>query len=237
MNLELYAILLDIILAAIGILIVIGSWRSGFLRTAVLLVGYASSVVVAFWLSERLAVMVYDNFIRGFIQTGIDNAVASSVNGMSFDTVLPTLFESWPKVIVNPILAAFGGEKELLHTLEESTGGVLSNLGNTVAGTLVAPIVTSLLRIIFCLLIFLICVIIVRSIAGLFKRFYAVPILGTLNSLLGGLLGVAKAALFLLLLAMIVSLVISISGNRLGWLNTDIVQSTRLLKPLYEVVV
>ena len=86
----------------------------------------------------------------------------------------------------------------------------------------------------FCLLIFVICVIIVKMIASLFKRFYKIPILGPVNSFLGGAVGVLKAAVLLYILAVAASFAVSVTANQLSWFNTDIISHSHIFSGFYN---
>lgn len=237
MEMNIFSIAADVILAAIGIGIVVRSYRVGFMRTAVLAIGYVAAVLVAIWAGRLLAPIAYDMFLRDMVQTSVDQAVAGSVEGLSFELIMANVFDALPAFLINPVLASFGGEEAIIQGVRDTTDGVVEQIGSTVADSIVAPVATEILRIIICLLIFVICVIIVRGVASLFGKLYAIPIVGTINSVLGAVLGLVKAAVVLALLAAAVMLIISITGNRLSWLNTEIVNSTFLLKPLCQLVV
>lgn len=229
-----YAILIDLIVGLVALLIVIGGWKKGFLRMAVLLVGYVASVIAAFWLSKWVAGTVYQYFIRDAIAQSIDKAVSMSSEGLPFGAVLSNVFDKLPGFVVNPILAGFGGEEALVEGLQNMTGGVLAQLGPVITDTIVEPIITSLIQMFSCLLIFIVCVIIVKTVAAAFKGFYAIPILGPVNSALGAVLGFVKAAILLWLAALVVSMLVALSADSWSWLNTQIIDRTVLFKPLYH---
>lgn len=229
-----YPILLDLIMILLGIMIVVSSYRKGFLRSVVLLAGYIASVFIAAWIGGWLSGWIYDTFIRDAVISSIDKTAAMAAEGMPFATVLTEVFDKLPSFIVNPLLAGFGGEDKLIADLEASTGGVLEQLGTTIADTVVAPIVTLVLQMFCCLLIFILCVIIVKMVASLLKGFYAIPILGPVNAVLGGVVGLLKAGIILYVLAIAGAMIISLSGNQLSWFNSDIVQDSHIFKWFYN---
>ena len=123
----------------------------------------------------------------------------------------------------------------MLRTLEETTGGILGNLGNAIETVVVKPIVVFLLQTVLCLLIFAVCAIIVKAIAAMFRKFYELPILGPINSILGGVIGIFEAAIVLFVLALAVSVVIALTSNELKWLNTNVIESTNLFRVFYDL--
>lgn len=61
-----------------------------------------------------------------------------------------------------------------------------------------------------------------------------IPVLGPVNAALGALLGVVQAGVVIYLLALAVEVVISLTADRLEWLNTGIVDATILFRRIYE---
>ena len=216
------------------LLIVISSYKKGFLRSIVLLVGYAASVFAALGLSRWLSGAVFRQFLYHPIVDSVNKTVGATAEGIPFSEVLSNVFDKLPGFVVNPILATFGGEEKIISDLQSSTGGALSLLGKSLTDTVISPVVTLLLQMLFCLLIFIICVIIVKMIASLFKRFYKIPILGPVNSLLGGIVGILKAVVILYILAIAASFMISITANQLSWFNTDIIFHSHIFNGFYN---
>lgn len=231
---ELYTLILDILTAVIGISIIISAYRKGFLRSIILVVGYVAAIVLAINLSRFFADWTYTVVIEHTVAESINTTLAHSVEELSVATAIPALLAKLPAFITNPLLAGYGGEAGLIQSLEESTSGAVENLGDVISKTVVEPIVVALLQMLFCLLIFALCVIIVKAVAALFKGFYNLPIIGPINSLLGAVVGILEAVIALYVLALIVSLVISFTGNELPWLNGDVIRSTHLFRWFYS---
>lgn len=229
-----YSVLLDVIILLIAVVIIISSYRKGFVRSIIMLAGYIASIFAAIWLSKVLSAYIFDNYMHDAIIKNIEQTISQSAKGSSFAAVLTSIFDKLPSVIVAPLLASFGGEEKIIAKLQESTGGAVSKLSSTVSDTVVAPIVTVLLQMFFCLLIFTVCVIIVKMISSLFKGFYSIPVLGPINSILGAGIGVLKAGIVIYVLAIAAYIVISLTGNHLPWLNTNIINKSILFKEFYN---
>lgn len=234
MTLEmLYSLLIDVVAVFVGLFIVFRAYKMGFLRSVVLLIGYVASIIAALYLSNIIASYLYDNFIRVAIIENINQTMTAVTEG-TITAAVPLILEMLPAFLSGTVLSSLGGQENVIKILEEQTGGIVENLGIAVADFVVQPIVYSLLQAVICLLIFIFCVIIVKIIAKIFKGFYAIPILGTLNCILGGILGIVQAGVYLLLFGLLADAVVALTSNSLSWFNDGILNSTIVFKYFYQ---
>ena len=227
---NLYAVLFDVIVVLILLLITLSAYRKGFLHSVILLAGYVASVIAAALLSGPAAGFIYERFLEPSLLEKTQELLDSVPGLDQAEILIHELTELLPDVIVNPVLAAYGGEAGLAGLLEN--GAVLS--GQAVSEHVVGPIVISMLQALLCLLIFFICVIIIKMIARSVQGVGRVPVLGPVNSALGAFLGVLQAIVAVYLLALAVSVIISLTADQLEWLNTGIVNATILFRRFYE---
>lgn len=89
-------------------------------------------------------------------------------------------------------------------------------------------------RLVIGVIIFIIVVILLSLAAKAFKGINKVPVLGTVNKLLGGVLGLAVGLIICLVLVSITAAVISVSGNQLSWMNISIIDRTYLFSIFYK---
>lgn len=97
------------------------------------------------------------------------------------------------------------------------------------AGDALRTVMVAFLTMVAFLIIFLLAMLIVRALAKLTRNVNRVPVVGGVNRVLGGVLGAAEAFLLCYLLGMAVTVLITISENHWGWLNTAVVQQSTLL--------
>ena len=97
------------------------------------------------------------------------------------------------------------------------------------AGDALRTVMVAFLTMVAFLIIFLLAMLIVRALAKLTRNVNRVPVVGGVNRVLGGVLGAAEAFLLCYLLGMAVTVLITISENCWGWLNTAVVQQSTLL--------
>lgn len=228
-----YSIIIDLICICIAFFIIFAAYRRGFLRSVILIVGYIASISISFILSRTLSERIYQHFISGWLSEQVDEILAQTIHADSFSSVVSELLSNLPDFLSNSIYSIYGGEAELIKSLETATGGMAENIGDVITNTILAPILNSLLQMVLCLLIFMICAIIVKVIAALFKGFYSLPIIGTINSLLGGIIGFVQALFVLYILGLCVSVFISLTADGVNWLNEDIIRSTWIFRWFY----
>lgn len=106
------------------------------------------------------------------------------------------------------------GMEESLHSATESA---------------VRTVSVALITVIGFLIIFLLAMLLVRLLLAATRGVNRVPLLGGLNRLFGGVLGVGEAYFLLYVIGMAVTLLVSLSKNQWGWLNTGVVEETKIL--------
>ena len=225
------SIVLDIIVLLICISIVIKSYQRGFIDSLVTFVGYIVAIFAAFYLNKICASFVYDSFIKQSVVNNIQNIISSQDAAvMSIAEIAGAVLIKLPSFIVSNSISALGGKENLISSIELKSDGRTNRLAPIMADTVVAPVVNAILQIIFFLLIFAICVIIVKLVAQFLHGINRIPIIGTLNRILGGVLGLAKAAIAVLLLSLVISLLIMFFGDKIGWLNETLLESSFFFK-------
>lgn len=223
-------IIIDVVAVFIFLVVIYKSYRMGFMRAVVLLIGYAASVVAAFYLSTMLTDWLYNEFIRQRIITSIDEIIRNSSNA-TIASVVPFVLDMLPQIFFRPMIVnSFGGESGIITIIEEQTSGAIETLSLVITELIIAPLLTFAMNVLICLLIFTICIIIVKAIARLFTRIYAIPILGPINSLLGGLMGLLKAPIVLVIIGAVVSLFCTVTSNKVLWLNNELIEQTLIFK-------
>lgn len=123
--------------------------------------------------------------------------------------------------------------QDVMEKLSGFTGllqqaGLIETVNSTAAG-MVRMLTVALLKVLAFVLIYLAAKLIVRFIIHLTKKVNDVPVLGKVNRLLGGLLGAIEGLLVCYIIGLGVTLLISFSQNEWSWINSSIVENTRLL--------
>jgi len=230
-----FSIGLDLLIVLIVVISIKTAYQRGFMRSIVALVGYILSIFIAINISNAFAPILYENTIKEGIVTKVNSAVSQEIKDTGVEQAVSSTIEAMPDYISKLVTDYFGGEKGVVDKLSKNKEQVTSDFGTTIADEIVAPIVIPLIRAIMLIVVFAICIIIVNLVARLFQGFYKIPILGGINSFLGGVLGIFKAIIIILILVSISKAIISMTGNNLSYFNSDIIESSFVFKYLYQL--
>lgn len=206
------SIILDLIALAIIVITVLISAKRGFVRTAVELVGFIAAVFISFTISTPLANATYDKIIEPSILSSV-NSVADTAADNSAAAAVDSFWNEMPGWIKGGIERA-GISKESLD------GSITANIGNGVASaaesasqSVIKPAVTSMLTLVYQVISLIILLIIVKPIAKLINKLFSFSIIGTANRVLGGVVGVPKGIIYAALFCLLITLIVSFTSN------------------------
>ncbi len=150
--------------------------RRGFLATLVLLVGSLAAILGAAWAARTAAPGAYDAFFADLVSQQVTAALAE---------------------VGGDAAALLQGADFLPETLRATLLETLNEMGESAgpqAAQALAPVVLPLLQGLLFLVFYLVARALVRLLASLLRHLNAVPLVGSLNKVLGLLLGVALGA-------------------------------------------
>ena len=223
-----FGLILDLIIAAIVILCVFFSARRGFVRTLLELVGFIAAIVIAFTVSSPLADMTYDNIIG----PSIVSTVEQTADGMS-DNVSGKVWAALPGIIKRNS-EKFGIEKE---TFDDKVKSFVSweagDRAEMISQNVTKPVIVKLVGAIYSLIIAILLIFVSKFLARVINKLFTFSIVGKLNTVLGGCIGVLKGAAVALVFCMVISILILISKDGLGIFTAENIESSHLFKLLY----
>lgn len=161
------------------------------------------------------------------IESGMEKSVTDSMlRALVGDIVSPT-------VLTEILESVSGAENNVRSVVSVFLSGDRSATAEAVESHIVAPAVKLVLKGIIWVVMMFILMIVSRNIANAFRGLNAVPIIGPINSLLGGLLGLAEGIVLIYVISQLVRLVCYFTGGSLMFLNTETVQATYIFKHLF----
>lgn len=202
------------------------SARHGFARTAISFCGFFVASILAGTLGPMLARLLYDEVIRDALLV----VIGRELDGMLADggSLAGSLADLIPKGLQG--IVQDGGE-EVINTF---FGGDTAALAKTIVdGALSSPVLSILEGICFFAVLSL-TMLLVRHVSRLFTGLYRVPVLGTLNTVFGGIIGVLEGILVLYVLAILLQIVMTVTGNELDWLNRELLDSTFIYRVFFN---
>lgn len=108
------------------------------------------------------------------------------------------------------------------------------NYGVSILREMIDPIVKVPLRVLLFLLIFTLVTLILTVIANASKIINRIPVVASVNELLGGVLGLIKAILILFIICIGIQFLISLTDNSLVFLNTYTIDRTFAFQHIYH---
>jgi len=195
--------------------------HSGFVKGVLGLVSTALSAVGAVWLSAPIAGFIYDRFLREVIVSAIYTQLTEQVQAGAGGLLA--------MLLAGVIIAASGAIDP------KAISGTLPAL-ESVIDAAVAPSVIMLLRVVLGVILFIVFWLVSRWVVSGFRAVNRIPLIGPVNSALGGLLGVGWVALILWALAVLGAFYITISGGGNAIINAESLGGGYLFSYFFRMV-
>ena len=204
---------IDLILIAVIAVVVLISVKSGFFKTLFDLIAYVFAFSFAKSVSPLLAQSAFDTFIRGAAENYLNSALAG-IELSDYVTQAKESLESIPEGL-RGLLQIIGFTQEDISQKLSDAGLTGENIISSIMDNIIEPVGVAVMQfIIFVVLgiaLLIVARIVVRLLNGIVKR---LPVIRKFNSLLGGVLGFAKAVVFATLVSGLISVIASVSDNQ-----------------------
>lgn len=160
----------------------------------------------------------------------ISEQIVSSGSADGFLQTLAAVLESIPSYLRNALEFAGLPADLTLPSIADST----EQLAASIVEQTIGPTCIALFSTIFFLLFFSLFMFLTRIVARCFTGLRHIPIVGPLNSVLGGCVGAVEGVLYLYLMVAIASLVLALTGDSIPYLNRQTLESTWILRLFLE---
>lgn len=158
------------------------------------------------------------------IASGVESSVTSEVESILFSDYIINALET--------LGAATGNMSEVVNVF---LTGSAEETAATAETEIVRPIIELFLKIIVFLVLLCVLRLIINPVSNMFKFVNKVPVIGALNVLLGAILGAVEGLVTVYGLALVIRLVVNVSGDSLIFLNTETIELTYIFKFFYEL--
>jgi len=196
--------LLDLIVLAIIAAVALISARRGFVRVAIELVGFIAAIFITFTISTPLASLTYDKIIEPPIVSSVSKATGDSVTQITDDTwnALPEFIRKYSE--------SAGFSKE---SINDNIGSGAESAAKAASQGVVKPIVAKLLAVLYGILIMVILIFLVKILAKFLNGVFSFSIVGKLNRILGGIVGIPKGIIIAMLFCLVISLIVPLTNG------------------------
>ena len=210
-----------LIVLALAVFVFIGTKR-GFIKEAVSLVSIVIAALLAFWIADIGSKVVYDSVIEEKAHSTLTEAIGGNADdfsdsaGQTFNDIIPDELTA----IAQKIGIKFDLSEKIDVSSEKSA--IIESAVGKIMTAVVKPICTKVVAAVIFVVAFIILIIVIRLIARALNIIAKLPVLKSLNSLLGGVVGLLKGAVIILAVCYCLYLNSSLSGD--GIWNTLFLQ-------------
>ncbi len=200
----------DIIIIAVFALLFLIDFKRGMAITILNVAGVALTGFLAYHISNFLASWVYTAFVQQTLTTnlqrmidtqGINSAIANSFSALP----------SWVMGMLGFFLSIFGLDSSI-YTNDFQVSSSAATTVSTSVENLIQPIITGMFRLVIGAVISIIIFIIIKILVNKLARVFRIPVVKQINQFLGGVLGLAEAAILVFFAVNIYSGVLEFSN-------------------------
>lgn len=200
----------DIIIIAVFALLFFIDFKRGIAITILNVAGVALTGFLAYHISNFLASWVYTAFVQQTLTTnlqqmidtqGINSAIANSFSALP----------NWVMGMLGFFLSIFGLDSSA-YTNDFQVPNSAATAVSTSVENLIQPVITGMFRLVIGVVISIIIFIIIKILVKKLARVFKIPVVKQINKLLGGVLGLAEAAILVFFAVNIFSGVLEFSN-------------------------
>ena len=226
------ALVIDLAIILIVALVI---WRSavhGFVRTIVELAGYILAATIAFSLAGYAADEIYERAVRPQMVSSIEQSLTDTEDQVVSQQI-DSVWDSLPSVVTG-LAESFGIDKEQIGAqLQDSVQNGAIYTAEMVSDHILKPVIVNFIRVFCSALLFFLLMLVVRWLARLVNRVFRLPVLSSINSLLGGVLGAVKGLILVFVLTVVIGLAMSAMGGTFLCFDAALIDQTFLYKFIY----
>lgn len=218
------SIVLDVLIVALLVIFLLIGKKKGFVCTAIELLGWIAVAVFAIPLAQTAANWVYDVCIDNSICNAVNKTIVETSDG-SLITAINDYIAKLPSFVSSQL-----AENEITASYILNQGELNDNIAGAVSNA-VKPIIIPLISAIISIILAIVGIFCVRLLAkvcgGIVNR---IPIVGSVNGLLGAMLGLVKGAVITGIAVFIISTVLNIRTEGIFGITSETVNNTYIFK-------
>lgn len=220
--------ILDIILVSVVVLLVaIGAFR-GIARTLYNVLSVFLSGFLAYVVSSAAAGWIVDNFIVGTIEKSVSESLATTA--LSAGDAAQNVVDGLPGYVA-AILNMFGtGTDELVGFLSGAADSSAQAVTSVIVAT-ITPVLTAVLSAVLLIVLFIIFILIFKLLSKHFLKLFKLPIIRSVNKLLGGALGMCEGIIVCYIFILVCRIILPFSQE--PFISPELIESSFIFKAVY----
>ena len=191
--------------------------KKGFVAGLLDLVGNLLALLVAWIASDRISPTVFENFFKqGLIEKITQTVQEQGISGLTM------LVENFSSILPG------GMADEVTRSLQEILGSGAPDLAVRIVDTILTPLIVPMITVVLFFIAFAVCKLVISMLVAVLTNINKIPVIGSVNELLGILVGVAGGVLNVVLLLCLIWAVVAITNNNLPVLNHDMLSGSMM---------
>lgn len=216
--------ILDAIIVLIVLFFVYLSAKKGFVRTLIEVVGFVAAIVIAFTVSTPIAEACYDTFVFPSVAEIVDSTGKESVND-----VANAVWEELPDFFTES--SFFANSKESVTiAAEKEVSNNSGQMAKAISDSMVKPTAVKLISVFVSFALVIILLFVAKLLAKYINKLFTFSIIGEINKILGGILGIVKGAAVAIIFCLTISLILSFTKDGFLIFTYDAINSSHIFK-------
>ncbi len=209
-------IILDVILLAVFAAFVFTAAKKGFMLSLLELIAVIVALALSYQFSPVVAQATYDNVVEKSLVETVELQIDETLNVTSSMVQAELLLDSIPDFMTS-FASSVGVELDEVKSIINAEKLSAENLATELVTKIAQPIVVAALTFIFFLLLSVILLFALKWVAKLLSKIFKLPLIGTVNKVLGGVLGACKGVMVILFITTFLKLIFA--GGEDGFSN------------------
>lgn len=196
------SIILDVILLTVFAAFVFVAAKKGFMLSLLELVAVIAALALSYQFSPVVAQSAYDSVVEKSLIETVELQIEENLNISSSTAQAEMILEVIPNFMVS-YASSVGIDLEDVKTKITSETFSAENLATELVSKVAQPIVVAALTVLFFLLISAVLMFVLKWVAQLLAKIFKLPLIGTVNKVLGGVLGACKGVMVIIFISTI----------------------------------
>jgi uncharacterized membrane protein required for colicin V production len=217
----------DIVILAVALIAMLVGINRGFLSSLISFIGLVLAIVVSAFIASILSEIIFNGLLRDSLTSAVEEKLIESTNPND-------LVDSLSSGVLGILVGIFGLKDELLMFFSE-----MSDKSSVVAGDIVSMVIKPPLIMLIRLFTFIIFMFILKWLISLIARkiisVNEIPMIGSVNKLLGGLFGILRGLVLCFIVVAVLTFVVKLGGIEADYF-AEIKDNTILFSSIHKFV-
>lgn len=206
---------IDIILVVIFASFVLTAVKKGFILSLLEFAAVILALVLAYNFSPKVAETAYDGFVKEATIKTIETQIEENVSLQETTTQTQLLLESIPDYMVS-VADFMGVSVDDIKQSVASSKLTSENIATELVEKIAQPIIIGALTALSFVVLAIVLLFVLKFLAQIIAKIFKIPVIKTVNKLLGGILGACKGFAVVLFICTILTVFFASGDNELA---------------------